>query len=145
MAEQETKDSTANTQPARPVARHEVVVVLPAVHAPKWMQGFVDFIREQGVVGLAVGLTLGIAAKSVVDSLVQNIFNPIIGLFYGGGDFSARYMCLRTTLQAGQSVCTSKLGYGSFVNALISFTLIAASVYFIVKLLKLDKLDKKKP
>ena len=117
----------------------ELTIVFPPVKAPKWLQGFTDFIREQGVVGLSVGLILGIAAKSVVDSLVNNIFNPMIGLLYGGGDFSTKYHCLKTV----DRVCTSKLGYGSFMNALISFLIVVVSVYFIVKALKLDKLDKK--
>lgn len=117
-----------------------LVVTLPPVKAPQWLQGFVDFVREQGVVGLAVGLILGIAAKSVVDSLVANIFNPLIGLLYGGGDFSSKYTCLKTI----EGVCTNKLGYGIFMNTLISFFIVAASVYFVVKGLKLDKLDKKK-
>lgn len=119
---------------------HTVVIALPPIKAPGWIQGFTDFVREQGVVGLAVGLILGIAAKSVVDSLVQNIFNPMIGLLYGGGDFSTRYICLKTV--AGE--CKSKLGYGNFINTIISFVLVAAAVYFLVKGLKLDKVDIKK-
>lgn len=121
-----------------------VIVTLPPLKAPSWLQGFIDFIREQGVVGLAVGLVLGIAAKSVVDSLVSNIFNPIIGLFFGGGDFSAKYICLKSETQNGITTCTSKLGYGSFFNSIISFVIVAAAVYFLIKALKLDKLEKKK-
>lgn len=117
---------------------------LPVIKPPQWLAGFVDFIREQGVVGLAVGLILGVAAKSVVDSLVQNVFNPLIGLFYGGGDFSTKFFCLKSSVESGKSVCKSKLGYGSFINALISFVIVAASVYFLIKMLKLDKLYKKK-
>ncbi len=118
---------------------HAVVITLPPVKAPSWIQGFIDFVREQGVVGLSVGLILGVAAKSVVDSLVQNIFNPMIGLLYGGGDFSTKYVCLKTVA----SECKSKLGYGNFINTIISFIIVAASVYFVVKSLKLDKLDVK--
>ncbi len=127
-----------------PVTKHhtgkEVVIVFPPIKAPGWIQGFLDFVREQGVVGLAVGLILGVAAKSVVDSLVQNIFSPLIGLLYGGGDFSTRYVCLKTI----GSECKSKLGYGSFINALMSFIIVSAAVYFVVKGLKLDRLDRKK-
>lgn len=131
----EKKESVAKTQAGR-----EVVIILPPIKTPAWLQGFTDFVREQGVVGLAVGLILGVAAKSVVDSLVQNIFNPLIGLLYGGGDFSNRFICMKTV--AGE--CKSKLGYGSFLNAVISFIIVAAVVYFVVKKLKLDKLDIKK-
>ena len=119
---------------------HEVIITLPPIKAPAWIQGFLDFVREQGVVGLSVGLILGVAAKSVVDSLVQNIFNPMIGLLYGGGDFSTKFNCLKYV----GNECKSKLGYGNFINTMISFIIVAAAVYFVVKSLKLDKIDLKK-
>lgn len=122
------------------ISRREVTVSLPVVKAPGWMQGFVDFIREQGVVGLAVGLTLGLAAKSLVDSLVNNVVNPFVGLLYGGGGLAEKYWCLKQV----NGACSSKLGYGSFLNQLINFIIILAVVYFVVKRLKLDKLDKPK-
>ncbi|GAC1387909.1 MAG: hypothetical protein NVS1B7_2130 [Candidatus Saccharimonadales bacterium] len=140
MVESKKTTKSAAVASPKPIVRKEVVVVLPAVTVPKWLQGFTDFVREQGVVGLAVGLILGVAAKSVVDSLVQNIFNPVIGLMYGGGDFSTKYHCLK---HVGNQ-CTNKLGYGSFINAILSFVIVAFSVYFVVKALKLDRLDKKK-
>ncbi len=104
------------------------------------LQGFVDFVREQGVVGLAVGLVLGVAAKSVVDSLVTNIFNPLIGLFTGGVDLSDKSVCLRSAAK----VCTSDLRYGQLISDMIGFMTVAAVVYFVVRSLKLDKIDKKK-
>ncbi len=121
------------------VAKHEdgIVVVLPPIKAPAWLQGFVDFVREQGVVGLAVGLILGVASKSVIDSLVANVFNPVIGLVTGGGSLASKAVCLNDT-------CSSKMGYGQFISDLISFFMVAAIVYLVVKKLKLDKLDKKK-
>ncbi len=125
----------------RIVQRKEVVVNLPIIHAPGWMQGFIDFIREQGVVGLAVGLTLGLAAKSLVDTFVSSIINPLAGIFYGGGgQLGAKFWCLKHI----DGKCTNKLGYGGFLNELINFIIIVAVVYFVVKKLKLDKLDKPK-
>lgn len=141
MAEEK---KTATKTPVNATTHKEVVVVLPPVEAPGWLQGFLDFVREQGVVGLGVGLILGVAAKSVIDALVQNILNPIVGLLYGGGDFSTKFVCMKSGVEAGKTVCKSKLGYGSFINALVSFFIIAAVVYFLVKKLKLDKLDIKK-
>jgi large conductance mechanosensitive channel len=130
-----------NEKSSQHVERKEVVLVLPAIKAPKWLGGFLDFVRSQGVVGLAVGLILGIAAKSVVDSLVNNIFNPIVGLLGGsGGSLETRYVCLKHV--SGE--CTNKLGYGSLIGSIISFIIVAAVVYFLVKGLKLDKLDKPK-
>lgn len=121
------------------IARHEegIVVVLPPIKAPGWLQGFVDFVREQGVVGLAVGLILGVASKSLIDSLVANIFNPVVGLITGGGNLANKAVCLNDS-------CSSKMGYGQFISDLVSFIIVAAIVYFVVKKLKLDKLDKKK-
>jgi large conductance mechanosensitive channel len=130
----------ASKERTRVIQKKEVTVVLPVVKAPAWLQGFVNFIREQGVVGLAVGLVLGVAAKSVVDSLVINIFNPIVGALLGGASLADRYICVREV--AGQ--CVSKVGYGKLLNDIFSFIIVAAVVYFVVKGLKLDRLDKKK-
>ena len=91
------------------VDRKEVVVVLPAIKAPGWLQGFIDFVREQGVVGIAVGLTLGLAAKSLVDSFVLNVVNPIAGVLYGSGQLAEKSWCLNSVADQ----CTNKLTYGS--------------------------------
>ena len=113
---------------------------LPEIKAWGWLQGFIDFIREQGVVGLAVGLVLGVASKSVIDSLVNNIFNPIIGVLTGGENLASRYLCLKTA----DGACVAKLGWGHLLSDMLSFVIVAAVVYFSVKSLKLDRLDKKK-
>ncbi len=123
------------------ITRREVTVSLPVVKAPGWLQGFVNFVREQGVVGLAVGFILGVAAKGVVDSLVSNIINPLVGVLYGGGgQLTEKTWCLKTVADK----CTNPIGYGDFLNTLINFVIVAGVVYFIVKQLKLDRLDKPK-
>jgi len=99
------------------------------------MKGFIEFIREQGVMGLAVGFILGGAVSKVVSSLVTDLINPLVGLALGAvGDFNKAYF----------SIGTAKILWGSFVSTMIDFLIIALVVYFGVKLLKLDKLDKKK-
>lgn len=122
------------------VEKKEVTVTLPVVHAPGWLQGFVDFVREQGVIGFAVGLILGLASKSVVDSFVFNVVNPVVGVILGGNNLDSKFICLN--YEGG--ACVSKLSWGRFVSDIISFFIIAAVVYFLVKGLKLDRLDKKK-
>jgi large conductance mechanosensitive channel len=122
------------------IEKKEVTLTLPVIKAPGWLQGFVDFIREQGVVGLAVGLVLGFASKSVVDSIVNNIFNPIVGVLTGGVNLADRFVCIKS---AG-GACVSKVGYGQLISDIIGFMIIAGVVYFVVKGLKLDKLDKPK-
>jgi large conductance mechanosensitive channel len=107
----------------------------------KQFYGFMDFIREQGVVGLAVGLTLGTAVTVFVKSVVDNIINPLIGaVLPGGADLSTKFVCL--TARGGE--CVNKLSWGAVVSNFISFVTIAAIIYFVVRGLKLDKIDKKK-
>ncbi|MEO8863335.1 MAG: MscL family protein [Candidatus Saccharimonadales bacterium] len=139
-----SKDVSSEQKPAKKIVHEEdtFVIVFPPIKAPKWLQGFVDFIREQGVVGLSVGLILGFAAKSLVDSIVTNVMNPIVSLIGGGngGELVSRYICLHKM----GSVCTAKLGWGKVLSDVLSFMIILALVYFLIKGLKLDKIDKKK-
>lgn len=95
------------------------------------LSGFMTFIREQGVVGLAVGFILGGAVSGVVKSLVDDIINPLIGLILGSTDGLAE-------------MSIGVINLGSFVSVLIDFVIIAAVVYFIFKGLGLDKVDLKK-
>lgn len=122
------------------IERKEIKLNLPVVRTPKPLQGFVKFVREQGVVGLAVGLTLGLAAKSLVDSTVANIFNPVIGIMTGGIDLGNRVACLRSL----NGTCMTPMRYGQVVSDVIGFLIVALAVYFVVHGLKLDRLDKKK-
>jgi len=98
------------------------------------MKGFVEFIRKQGVIGLAVGFILGGAVSKVVSSLVTDVINPVLGVALGAvGDLDS------ATLKIG----SVQILWGSFLSATIDFLVIALVVYYGVKLLKLDKLDKK--
>jgi len=99
------------------------------------MKGFLNFVREQGVVGLAVGFILGGAVSKVVSALVTDIINPILGVALGAaGD-------LKT---AAISIGSTKILYGDLVSVIIDFIVISLVVYFGVKMMGLDKLDKKK-
>lgn len=99
------------------------------------MKGFINFIREQGVVGLAVGFILGGAVSKLVSSLINDIINPILGIILGAaGDLSTLF------IQVGGA----KIMYGNLISTFIDFVVLALVVYYGVKLLKLDKLDKAK-
>ncbi len=98
------------------------------------MKGFMDFIREQGVVGLAVGFILGGAVSKVVASLVSDIINPVLGLVLGKVDGLA---------SASIKIGEASIMWGSFLTVLIDFLVIALVVYYGVKGLGLNKLDKK--
>ncbi len=99
------------------------------------MKGFVNFIREQGVIGLAVGFILGGAVSNLVKSVVNDLINPILSIILGAaGDLGS------ATLKIGPV----EILYGSFLANLINFVVIALVVYYGVKGLGLDKIDKKK-
>ncbi len=99
------------------------------------MQGFFAFIREQGVVGLAIGFVLGGSVSRLVNSLVQDMINPLLGPLLGAaGDLNQQVLRF-----AGVEV-----KWGSFANNLIDFVIMAAVVYFVFKGLGLDRVDKPK-
>lgn len=99
------------------------------------MKQFLDFIREQGVVGLAIGFILGGAISEVVRSFINDIVNPVIGLLLGS---------VKGLKEASFSLFGADILWGSFAAVLINFLIIAAVVYYGFKGLGLDKLDKKK-
>ena len=92
---------------------------------------FITFIREQGVMGLAIGFILGGAVSAAARSLVDDVVNPVVGLW----------------IDSATTLSTWTLGVvnlGSFISAIIDLLVLAAIVYFIFKGLRLDKLDVKK-
>lgn len=95
-------------------------------------RGFLDFIRERGVAGLAVGFIMGGAVTKTVTSFVDDVLNPLIGLIAG-----SRLNLSEMTIGVVQ--------VGSFMNNLINLLIVVAVVYFILyKALRLDKLEKPK-
>lgn len=106
----------------------------------KHVNGFVDFIRTQGVIGLAVGLLLGTAAGLLVRSLIDNVIMPPVGLWLGS---SEGLDGLAWTIGSTDGAPVS-INYGIFLNDLISFAVIALVVYIVFHALGLNKLDKKK-
>lgn len=105
------------------------------------VKGFLDFIRTQGVIGLAIGLVLGGAVTILVKSLVDNVILPPIGLLLGSGD---GLKGLSWTIGTGNGGDPAIIYYGTFLNDFINFVIIALVVYLVFNLLGLTKLDKKK-
>lgn len=95
------------------------------------MQNFLTFIREQGVVGLAIGFILGGAVGKVVASLVNDIIMPIVSLLLG-------------STEGLKGLAVYGISYGAFISTLVDFVIIAAVIYFVFKRIGLDKLDKPK-
>lgn len=98
-------------------------------------QGFVDFIRERGVVGLAIGFVLGGSVSVLVKSLVDDVINPIIGLILGGAKDFSQYSIV---------IGEAEIKWGSFINNFVNFLIIAIVIYMAFKGLGLDRLTKKK-
>ena len=94
------------------------------------MDGFKKFILRGNVVDLAVGVIIGAAFNSVVQALVKSFFTPIISLLTGNNKLSTLYFTLHGT----------KINYGDFVNAVVSFLIVAVIVYFFV-VLPMNKLQ----
>ena len=93
---------------------------------------FRAFIARGNVVDLAVGVIIGAAFGKIVTSLVDQIIMPPIGLLLGQVDFSQ----LKLVLKAADPVAKHAevaLGYGAFLNTVVQFLIIAASVFLIVK------------
>jgi len=86
------------------------------------LSGFRDFILRGNVVELAVAVVIGAAFGAVVTSFTKDILTPLLG-FFGSPDFSK----LTWTTPGGAVVA-----YGTFLNALIAFMLVAAGIYFLV-------------
>jgi len=109
------------------------------VSQPKMFGGFIDFLREQSVVGLAIGLIIGAQVKSLADQLIASFINPLIGLVLPGkGALDQKIFVLHLNQKSAE------FAWGSFMAVLLSFITTAAVVYFVFKFLKLDKLTKKK-
>ena len=94
------------------------------------MEGFKKFILRGNVVDLAVGVVIGAAFNTVVASFVKSFFTPIISIISGNGRLSSLYFSLGGT----------KIGYGDFINSLISFLIVAFVIYFFV-VLPMNKLQ----
>jgi large conductance mechanosensitive channel len=83
---------------------------------------FRNFLLRGNVIDLAVAVVLAVAFGAVVTSLVEDLLTPLIGAIFGQPDFSA------LTFTINNSVFT----YGNFINALLSFVLVAAAIFFVV-------------
>ena len=105
----------------------------------KQVSGFAGFLREQGVVGLAIGLVLGIQVKAVVDQFMASFVTPLLSLVLPGNQESFARRSFSITV-AGN---TQTFVWGSFVISLLTLIIVATIIYYAYKLLRLDKLSKK--
>ena len=109
------------------------------IHEPAWLRDFKAFIMRGNVIDLAVGIIIGAAFTTIVNSLVEDLLNPVIGLLVGGIDFSNLFIVLRgeraPTLEATRRNGAVVLAIGSFLNAVIKFLIVAFAVFWLVRML----------
>lgn len=96
-------------------------------------KGFREFILRGNVIDLAVAVVIGAAFGGVVKAFVDNLITPIIAALFGRPDFSGLYFTINGSM----------FKYGLFINALISFLLVAAAIYYVV-VLPMNKLDERR-
>jgi large conductance mechanosensitive channel len=95
---------------------------------------FANFIREKGVLGLAVGLVVGGAVTKIVGSLVESFVTPLVGLIVGvAGNLSDKSF----------TVAGAVFKYGSFISNLVDFLAVMLVVYLVFVKSPLNKIDKK--
>ncbi len=119
----------------------------------KLFKEFGDFIKRGNVIDLAVAVIIGGAFSSIVTSLVNDIIMPVVSLATGGIDFTNLFISLNgtnyATLKEAQDAGASVLAYGSFIQAVINFLIIAFVIFMVVKAMnkaseKVNKLKHKK-
>ncbi len=105
------------------------------------MKEFKEFAVKGNVVDMAVGIIIGAAFGAIVSSLVADVIMPPIGLLLGNIDFSNLFIVLKegaakgpyVSLAAAQQAGAVTLNYGQFVNKIVSFLIVAFSVFLLVK------------
>lgn len=102
---------------------------------------FKEFATRGNAMDLAIGLILGTAFTGIVNTLVNGILMPPLGLLLGGADFKDLFLVLQrgdpagpyATLEAAQAAGAVTLNYGQFGNALIHFLIVAGALFFLVR------------
>ncbi len=100
-------------------------------------QEFKTFIAKGNAIDLAVGVIIGAAFGKIVSSVVDDLIMPVVGLFLGKVDFSQLYLSLDgktyETLAAAKEAGAPVMAYGSFLNVLVQFLIIAWVIFLMVK------------
>lgn len=98
---------------------------------------FREFIMRGNVLDLAVAVIIGAAFTAIVNSLVNDIIMPILGLATGGINFNSLYINLSgksfESYEAAKAAGAAVIGYGAFIQSIITFLLIALVVFFLIK------------
>lgn len=104
------------------------------------LKEFKEFIAKGNMLDLAVGIVIGAAFTAIINSLVKDIINPIIGMF-GNANFDNQFLTLKegkvagpyASLQAATESGAVTLNYGAFITAVINFLIVAFALFLIIK------------
>jgi large conductance mechanosensitive channel len=115
------------------------------------LKEFKEFAMRGNVVDMAVGIIIGAAFGAIVKSLVSDIIMPPIGMILGNVDFSNLFLVLKDGSAAGpylslaeaQKIGAVTINYGLFVNAIISFIIVAFAVFILIR--NINRLRKEEP
>lgn len=102
---------------------------------------FKEFITRGNVMDMAVGIIMGGAFTAIVTSLVNDLLMPVIGVLFGGIDFSTLKYVVRAADEAA-GIEEAAIKYGSFIQAIVNFLLIAVVIFLMVK--GINKMRRKK-
>ncbi len=101
------------------------------------LKEFREFIARGNVVDLAVGIIMGTAFSGIVNSMVNDVIMPPIGMIMGGIDFSNFFLNLSdgdyATLKAAKEAGAVTISYGVFINTVLNFIIVAGAVFILVK------------
>ena len=114
------------------------------------LKKFRDFAMKGNVVDLAIGVIIGVAFGKIVDSLVGDIFMPVVGAVTGGLDFSNHFTAMSRTVTAENLAEAKKQGavlaWGNFVTIVINFLIIAGVLFLVVNAIqKLKQKEEQSP
>ena len=127
------KAAVAKAAKARAVAKK-----VPTHRVTSKAQGFTEFVRRQGVIGLAVGLAIGTQASELVKNIVSSVITPMVDLLVGKEGLAGLDLFVRIGDR------TATFDFGLLIDSMIKFIAVAVVIYFVIMGLKLDKFDKKK-
>lgn len=137
---QKTRAAKSAAAKAAATARRRALSTVQNTSKRTGLYGFADFIREQGVVAIAIGLIFAAQVKVVVDQFLASFVNPVLGLILpGAGDLSQKKFTLTMSELENK---TAVFAWGQFVYVLMSFLITAIIIFYVFKSLKLERLKK---
>lgn len=139
-SKKEAKTPAAKSRTLRNQAKHrvEAAAAESAQKVSGHLNGFVEFIKGQGIIGLAVGLAIGTAAGDTVKKLVEGFINPIVQFLVGS---QAKLSTATWTFEAFGR--TADFAWGAALSSAITLVATALVVYWLVSLFKLEVPKKK--